>query len=102
MILRFVVGIEVVEALVNDDRCLFMRGRMTNDVWVSYESLMVQSGQDLTKKRDNDIFVRLIKSRDVLLDDLDVEHYIKREFVLAGLRHVGTVWKESSVVLCKT
>lgn len=91
MIISFLLGNELIQCRVDKDRVLSMRGRMTNDQWISFEELVTKSGQD---GRAALITQKIVRSTG--LTDEEIEFFIRDEFLrtpgLKGLEYVKTAW----------
>lgn len=90
MIISLMVGSEIIKLRVDDDRRLFLAGKLTNNAFLPFAEAVRRSGQEGSSADMTEKIVRCLPSLD------DVEWYVIDEFrrdaklQVAGVRHLGT------------
>ena len=93
MIVSFRVSDEILDVMIDEERRMFFRGKLTNNQFIKYGELVEKSGQgglaaEITERR--------VACKQCLRDDKEVEFYVIDELVRnpvlqrLGVIHIGT------------
>ena len=82
MILSFLMGGEVIQVRVDEDRTLFFKGGATNGEWIEFGTLVGMVRGDTESARMSQLIVRSLPSID------DVAWYVRDEFRRQGFEFV--------------
>jgi hypothetical protein len=95
MILTFDIGGKIVKFQIDDERKLWMSSENTNNRWVDYDKLVVESGQSGLSA---DMAKRHLSCRKCLRTNEEVQYHlidtVTNDPMLRklGIKHLGTTW----------